>query len=127
MSAATSPRLFPGRLCAENIGAVDWSRGLVAYGCQCYVVVVSPRSLELVQTLDEHHAPITAVQWSRQTHTATVAQNELLLASADASGAIVVWNVRSALGACTQRSVVVFKRKHRKKIIKTDSVVSHSQ
>lgn len=89
----TGTKVFPGRLNAENLGAIDWSRGLVAYGCQCYVVVVSPHSMEIVQTLDDHHAPVTAVRWTRQTHTATVAQAELILASADSSGAIVVWNV----------------------------------
>jgi hypothetical protein len=77
----------------ENVSAMDWSRGLVAYAAQCYVVVASPHSLEVVQTLDEHHAPVSAVRWTRQVHTATVAQNELVLASADTSGTIIVWNV----------------------------------
>lgn len=35
----------------------------MAYGCQCCVVVVDPWSLALIQTLDEHRAPVTQLLW----------------------------------------------------------------
>ena len=85
-------RVFPGRCVEENKGAVAWGRGLIAYGCMGTVVVASPATLEIVQTLDEHHCNVTAVQWFIPTYPRTVSQNELYLASADTSGTIIIWN-----------------------------------
>ena len=47
--------------------AIDWgSQGLVAYGCQSYVVVVDATDLSMhIQTLDEHRSPVVAVRWYR--------------------------------------------------------------
>ena len=88
----TSPKVFPGNLCEANIGAISWCKNFVAYGCQCYVVIVNASTLEIVQTLDEHHFPITSVKWSPQFHTAPINQSTLVLASADTSGTIFIWN-----------------------------------
>ena len=92
MEIVNAPRVFPGRCVEENRGAVSWGRGLVAYGCGCYVVIASPATLEIVQTLDDHHANVTAVAWFVPKYPRTVAQNDLFLASADTTGTIVVWN-----------------------------------
>lgn len=88
-----NPKVFPGIRCEANIGAISWSKNFIAYGCQCYVVIINARTLEIVQTLDEHHFPITSVKWAPQFHAAPLNQSALTLASADTSGTIFIWNV----------------------------------
>eukprot|EP01105_Mastigella_eilhardi_P007333 TRINITY_DN18810_c0_g1_i1.p1 TRINITY_DN18810_c0_g1~~TRINITY_DN18810_c0_g1_i1.p1 ORF type:complete len:1085 (+),score=211.52 TRINITY_DN18810_c0_g1_i1:53-3307(+) len=90
------PKITPGRLHAENKGAIDWGFGMVAYGCHNYVAIVSPQSLEVVQTLDEHAACVSCVKWSKMCHASLLAEHEPFLASGDHSGTILVWNVREA-------------------------------
>lgn len=58
------PKLFPGRLSKDNRGAFDWGKqNLLAFGCQSYIVIVDPLSLDIVQTLDEHRAHVSSVKW----------------------------------------------------------------
>lgn len=59
------PKIFPGRLCAENKGAMDWGvQNLFAFGCHSYVCIIDAFSYNIVQALDEHRAPVVLVKWS---------------------------------------------------------------
>ena len=74
--------------------SIDWCNGLIAYATQRSVAVVSERTLEVVQTLDDHATSVTAVRFARTTvMRPTVAQAELLLATGDQSGTILLWHV----------------------------------
>jgi hypothetical protein len=62
-----SRHVFPcakvGKL-TSKAGAIAWGcHGLVAYGCSSSVVVVDSSTVETVQTLDGHAAPVSAVCW----------------------------------------------------------------
>ncbi|ELR13975.1 WD domain, G-beta repeat-containing protein [Acanthamoeba castellanii str. Neff] len=87
-------------------GAVAWGRqGLAAYGCQCCVVVVDPSSLALLQTLDEHRAPVTCLQWGHESwEDKTSVEYPLILASGDAAGSVIVWDVLKAEIKATMES-----------------------
>eukprot|EP00026_Physarum_polycephalum_P006803 Phypoly_transcript_06855.p1 GENE.Phypoly_transcript_06855~~Phypoly_transcript_06855.p1 ORF type:complete len:258 (+),score=31.47 Phypoly_transcript_06855:151-924(+) len=88
-----TPRILPGRLHKDNKGCIDWGcQNLVAYGCHAYIVVLDPYSMNVVQTLDEHVAPVCLVKWSYEPIRQD-SQYVLKLASGDTSGNIIVWNV----------------------------------
>jgi len=77
---------------------LDWSAqaGLVAYAGGHLVVVADPVTLQIVQTL-EAPPPASLVHkvcWSRSP-TARHAADRLTLASADASGRVIVWSAKS--------------------------------
>ena len=98
MPTVSARVLCSNRGVAGHIGSrssIDWCNGLIAYASQKSVAVVSERSLQVVQTLDEHTAAVTCVRFSRTSVvTPTVAQNNLLLATGDQSGTIHIWIVR---------------------------------
>ena len=74
--------------------SIDWCNGLIAYASQKSVAIVSERTLDVVQTLDDHATAVTAVRFARSTvMRPTVAQAELLLATGDQSGTILLWHV----------------------------------
>ncbi|KAF0305652.1 WD repeat-containing protein 11 [Amphibalanus amphitrite] len=89
------PRTIPGgSLQPEIRGAMDWGwQGLLAYSCNYTVVVIDPLTQQLVQTLDKHKALVTKVKWQRSQLDARFAYRAVL-ASADASGHIVIWDVK---------------------------------
>lgn len=88
----------PGHLDAQNKGALDWREGLVAYGCQLLVCIAqaSPPP-QLLQVLSGHRHRVAHVRWAarepRSTPVADAAPAPLLLASADASGVVMLWDV----------------------------------
>ncbi|EDO36880.1 predicted protein [Nematostella vectensis] len=90
-----SPRVIPGALHAQNKGACDWGwQSLVAYGCHNHVVVFDPKSMQVIQVLDLHVAPCTRVKWGRENyHHDFASPYTLRLASGDASGRIIVWDI----------------------------------
>ena len=104
-----SPRALPGALSGENcdFGALDVGpQGLLAYGSQTLAVVVDPVTMQLVQTLDFHSAGLTRVRWHYSVRTA----GGLCLASGDAAGTVVAWDVgegavSAVLHAQEQRAV----------------------
>eukprot|EP00117_Sycon_ciliatum_P023491 scpid39681/ scgid1226/ WD repeat-containing protein 11; Bromodomain and WD repeat-containing protein 2; WD repeat-containing protein 15 len=93
-----SPRTLPGSLCPQNRGAADWSwQQMVAYGCRSLVVVLDPRTLQVVQTVDHQTGFVHKVKWAPQSSAHTLGDPySLRLASADSTGRIIVWDVNQA-------------------------------
>lgn len=79
-----------------NRNAIDWSRnGLLAYASHGVIVIVDLNNLSPIQTLDrDHKTSVIRLKWSRAWSKRHVA-HEMMLASADASGKILIWNVKS--------------------------------
>ena len=79
-----------------NRYAMDWSRnGLLAYASHGVIVIVDCSTLTQIQTLDrDHKTSVTRLKWSKAWSKRHVA-HEMMLASADASGRILIWNVKS--------------------------------
>ena len=75
---------------------MDWSRnGLLAYASHGVIVIVDCSTLTQIQTLDrDHKTSVTRLKWSKAWSKRHVA-HEMMLASADASGRILIWNVKS--------------------------------
>lgn len=104
---ANYPRILPRSLtaacCIKNKGALDWSStSLLAYGSNHTVVVVDTVLLQVVQTLDKHKTAVVKVKWpGKIMSVATMSgasiqkptYHPLLLASADTSGLVIVWDV----------------------------------
>lgn len=90
-----SPRVLPGALHAQNRGASDWGwQSVIAYGCQNFVVVFDPRSVQIIQVLSLHTAPCTKVKWARDNyHHDFNSPYVLRLASGDAAGNVIVWDI----------------------------------
>ena len=96
-SSAPQPRAGP---------LVDWSPlcGLVANASNALVNVVDPVTMQSVQVLDRGggrgRSPVTRVRWARAP-TPRHPADRMTLAAADASGNIVVWNVKAGEAKCT--------------------------
>ena len=84
--------------CHSNLNrhAMDWGRnGLLAYASHGVIVVVDPEKLTPIQTLDrDHKTSVTRLKWPKSWSKRHVA-HEMMLASADASGRVLIWNVKS--------------------------------
>ncbi|KAG7176660.1 WD repeat-containing protein 11-like [Homarus americanus] len=89
------PRTVPGPVSPQNKGALDWGwQGFLAYGAQTTVVVVDPVTLQCAQTLTRHRNHVVKVRWRKTRHYHQLsAPYSLILASADNSGTIIVWEV----------------------------------
>ena len=83
-------RTLTGSSHAANRSAIDWSAssGLIAHGCNAFVVVVDPVSLQTVQVLDKHKSSVNKVCWTKAP-TAKHAADRLTLASSDVTGHII--------------------------------------
>ncbi|XP_077991912.1 WD repeat-containing protein 11-like isoform X2 [Glandiceps talaboti] len=94
-----SNKTLTGILHNNNKGAADWGwQGMLAYGCQTSVVIVDTRTVQVLQTLERHRAIVVKVKWARQNyHHDERSPYTLRLASADAHGRIVVWDVSQAV------------------------------
>ena len=92
-----SVRTLTGVCHPSNKRAIDWSdrSGLIAYGSHGSVVIVDPITFQVVQTLDDHKSSVTRVAWTKTGCTAKHLADTLTLASADLSGKILIWNVKS--------------------------------
>lgn len=90
-----SPRVLPGSLHAQNRGACDWGwQSLLAYGCQNFVVVFDPKSVQIIQVLNLHTAPCTKVKWARDNYHHDLNSPYILrLASGDAAGNVILWDI----------------------------------
>lgn len=90
-----SPRVLPGALNAQNRGACDWGRqSIIAYGCQNFVVVFDPKSVQIIQVLTQHTAPCTKVKWARDNYHHDFNSPYILrLASGDTAGNVIVWDI----------------------------------
>ncbi|KAG8435620.1 hypothetical protein GDO86_013532 [Hymenochirus boettgeri] len=97
-----STRTITGALTQHNKGALDWGcQGLIAYGCHTLVLVVDPSSAQTLQVLEKHKASVVKVKWARENyHHNLGSPYSLRLASADASGKIIVWDVSSGTTRC---------------------------
>ena len=89
-------RTLTGSCHASNKHAIDWSvlSGLLALGSNALVVVVDPVTLQTVQVLDKHRSSVVRVTWCK-VPTSKHPADRLTLASSDATGHIVIWNVKS--------------------------------
>ena len=79
-----------------NRGAADWSAscGLLAYASHALVVVADPVTLQHVQVLDRHRSPVCQISWCRAP-TPKHPADRMTLASGDAAGTVIVWNVKT--------------------------------
>ncbi|XP_041368583.1 WD repeat-containing protein 11-like [Gigantopelta aegis] len=89
------PKTITGSLHAQNKGACDWGwQGLFAYGSQNFVSVVDPVTVQVIQVLHKHKANVIKIKWAKEDYHHDVNSPYCLrLASADASGNIIAWDV----------------------------------
>ncbi|KAL6057009.1 WD repeat-containing protein 11, variant 2 [Balamuthia mandrillaris] len=87
-----------GRQHKANRGVGTWGwQNVLAFACQSCVVLLLPRPLRPLQTLDEHHSPVTALEWKPEAPLSQLGQRpHLVLASGDSTGNIILWNVLEA-------------------------------
>ncbi|XP_052227947.1 WD repeat-containing protein 11-like [Dreissena polymorpha] len=106
------PKVITGHLHQQNKGAFDWGfQGFLAYGCQCYTVIVDPKSLQVIQTVGPQNGFVNYVRWAEEDYHhmfATGSTYTLHVASADTSGTVVIWDV--ALGRA--RTVLEDEQSH---------------
>jgi len=82
-------RTLPGPCHSSNHGTLAWGPdGLLAYGCHSVVVIVDPRTVQVVQTLSKHKTEVCKLAWSHR-----VGGKRLVLASADVSGQVISWEL----------------------------------
>ena len=85
-------RTIPGPCHPANQDTVCWGPdGLLAYGCHSVVVVLEPRSVQVLQCLSKHRSVVCSVKWSA--HCPGRGDKRLGLASADMTGNIISWDV----------------------------------
>ncbi|KAJ8248191.1 hypothetical protein GJAV_G00239350, partial [Gymnothorax javanicus] len=95
-------RTLTGTLNAQNKTAVDWGwQGLIAEGCHSSVLIIDPKTAQTIQVLERHKANVVKVKWSRENyHHSLSSPYSLRLASADAVGKIIIWDVVSGTAHC---------------------------
>ncbi|KYO40471.1 WD repeat-containing protein 11 isoform C [Alligator mississippiensis] len=97
-----SARTLTGALSAQNRGAADWGwQGLIAYGCHSLVLVVDSNTAQTLQVLERHKASVVKVKWAKENYHHNIGSPySLRLASADATGKIIVWDVATGTARC---------------------------
>ncbi|KAA0717551.1 WD repeat-containing protein 11 [Triplophysa tibetana] len=95
-------RTLTGTLHLQNKTAVDWGwQGLIAQGCHSSILIIDPKTSQTIQVLERHKANVVKVKWSRENyHHNLNSPYSLRLASADAAGKIIVWDVVSGMAHC---------------------------
>ncbi|KAL0964187.1 hypothetical protein UPYG_G00320450 [Umbra pygmaea] len=95
-------RTLTGTLNLQNKTAVDWGwQGLIAQGCHSSILIIDPKTSQTIQVLERHKANVVKVKWCRENyHHNLSAPYSLRLASADAAGKIIVWDVVSGTAHC---------------------------
>ncbi|TRY60023.1 hypothetical protein DNTS_011017 [Danionella cerebrum] len=95
-------RTLTGTLNLQNKTAVDWGwQGLIAQGCHSSILIIDPNTAQTIQVLERHKANVVKVKWSRENyHHSLSSPYSLRLASADAAGKIIVWDVVSGVAHC---------------------------
>uniref|UniRef100_A0A8C6NUA9 WD repeat-containing protein 11 n=1 Tax=Nothobranchius furzeri TaxID=105023 RepID=A0A8C6NUA9_NOTFU len=95
-------RTLTGTLNLQNKTAVDWGvQGLIAQGCHSSILIIDPKTAQTIQVLERHKANVVKVKWSRENYYHNISSPYCLrLASGDASGKIIVWDVVSGTAHC---------------------------
>ncbi|KAJ8418074.1 hypothetical protein AAFF_G00137830 [Aldrovandia affinis] len=95
-------RTLTGTVNLQNKTAVDWGwQGLIAQGCHSSILIIDPKTAQTIQVLERHKANVVKVKWSRENyHHSLSSPYSLRLASADALGKIIVWDVVSGTAHC---------------------------
>uniref|UniRef100_A0A3P8WMM1 WD repeat-containing protein 11 n=1 Tax=Cynoglossus semilaevis TaxID=244447 RepID=A0A3P8WMM1_CYNSE len=95
-------RTLTGTLNLQNKTAVDWGwQGLIAQGCHSSILIIDPKTAQTIQVLEKHKANVVKVKWSRENYYHNLSSPYCLrLASGDASGKIIVWDVVSGTAHC---------------------------
>ncbi|XP_056147631.1 WD repeat-containing protein 11 [Lampris incognitus] len=95
-------RTLTGTLNLQNKPAADWGwQGLIAQGCHSSILIIDPKTAQTIQVLERHKAIVVKVKWSRENyHHSLSSPYSLRLASGDASGKIIVWDVVSGTAHC---------------------------
>ncbi|XP_077438559.1 WD repeat-containing protein 11 isoform X1 [Vanacampus margaritifer] len=95
-------RTLTGTLNLQNKTAVDWGwQGLIAQGCHSSILIIDPKTSQTIQVLEKHKANVVKVKWSRENYYHNLSSPYCLrLASGDASGKIIVWDVVSGTAHC---------------------------
>ncbi|XP_061817422.1 WD repeat-containing protein 11 [Nerophis lumbriciformis] len=95
-------RTLTGTLNLQNKAAVDWGwQGLIAQGCHSSILIIDPKTAQTIQVLERHRANVVKVKWSRENYYHNLSSPYCLrLASGDASGKIIVWDVVSGTAHC---------------------------
>ncbi|KAK3553827.1 hypothetical protein QTP70_012210 [Hemibagrus guttatus] len=76
-------------------------QGLIAQGCHSSILIIDPKTAQTIQVLERHKANVVKVKWSRENyHHNLSSPYSLRLASADAAGKIIVWDVVSGMAHC---------------------------
>lgn len=94
-----SPKVITGALHAQNKGASDWGwQGLLSYGCHGFVVVVDPKTIQVLQVLAKHKGNVVKVKWAKENYHHDLGNPySLRLASGDSNGVIIVWDVSAGV------------------------------
>ncbi|XP_048362514.1 WD repeat-containing protein 11 [Sphaerodactylus townsendi] len=97
-----SARTLTGALNSQNRGAADWGwQGLIAYGCHSLVLVIDSKTAQTLQVLERHKANVVKVKWAKENYHHNIGSPySLRLASADATGKIIVWDVATGAARC---------------------------
>ncbi|XP_054839038.1 WD repeat-containing protein 11 [Eublepharis macularius] len=97
-----SARTLTGALSPQNRGAADWGwQGLIAYGCHSLVLVIDSKTAQTLQVLERHKANVVKVKWAKENYHHNIGSPySLRLASADATGKIIVWDVATGAAHC---------------------------
>ncbi|KAG7462691.1 hypothetical protein MATL_G00187500, partial [Megalops atlanticus] len=95
-------RTLTGTLNLQNKTAVDWGwQGLIAQGCHSSILIIDPKTAQTIQVLERHKSNVVKVKWSRENYYHNISSPySLRLASADAAGKIIVWDVVSGTAHC---------------------------
>ncbi|XP_068597198.1 WD repeat-containing protein 11 [Brachionichthys hirsutus] len=95
-------RTLTGTLNLQNKTAVDWGwQGLIAQGCHSSILIIDPNTAQTIQVLEKHKANVVKVKWSKENYYHNLSSPYCLrLASGDASGKIIVWDVVSGTAHC---------------------------
>ncbi|XP_006025195.1 WD repeat-containing protein 11, partial [Alligator sinensis] len=76
-------------------------QGLIAYGCHSLVLVVDSNTAQTLQVLERHKASVVKVKWAKENYHHNIGSPySLRLASADATGKIIVWDVATGTARC---------------------------
>ncbi|XP_061491806.1 WD repeat-containing protein 11 isoform X3 [Rhineura floridana] len=97
-----SARTLTGALNSQNRGAADWGwQGLIAYGCHSLVLIIDSKTAQTLQVLERHKANVVKVKWAKENYHHNIGSPySLRLASADATGKIIVWDVATGTARC---------------------------
>ncbi|KAL3906492.1 MAG: hypothetical protein SGPRY_010528 [Prymnesium sp.] len=97
--SAMGSSVLAGALHEENKGALDYGCGLLAVGVERLVLVLSPQPPSLLTSLQRHTARVSVVRWAGRPPSVWRAEGwvETVLASADTTGRIILWDVSRSL------------------------------